>query len=421
MVTADSTDTVQIWDVVSPAQPQLLIQPFSGKSNGGIDSLAFSPDGHTLITGDNNGIVQLWNIPTAVLADSSGGAITSMAFSPNDRVLASVDSNGSARLWNVTNPAVPRPLSLLPTARNQQVTSLIYSPDGRTIAGLQMSGQTGSVQLWDVADPTTPKPLGQPLTNTQQGGINSFAFSPYGRTVAIASSDTIQLWNISNLEDPRLGSLITGGSNGEGAPIAAMAFSPNGRVLASIDYSGAIDLWDVIHPALEAPIDSASASITTDFGIASPMLEYSPDGRTLTVQTEIGTVELWNVASPGTPGRLRQLPATTTGLVTAIAVSRQGTLATDDEDGAIQLWTSANPANPQPFGQPIAGNSFVTSVTFSPDGTMAGGTSAGTIFLWNLHVNDAIKRICATAGGNLTPQNWRQYVPELPYQTLCRQ
>ncbi len=124
---------------------------------------------------------------------------------------------------------------------------------------------------------------------------------------------------------------------------------------------------------------------------------------------------------PAKPNRLRLLPAITTGSVTSIALSPQGTLATDDEDGAIQLWTAANPANPLPFGQPIASNSSITSVTFSLDGTMASGTSAGTIFLWDLHINDAIKRICATAEENLTPQNWHHYIPQLPYQAPCHQ
>jgi WD40 repeat protein len=110
-----------------------------------------------------------------------------------------------------------------------------------------------------------------------------------------------------------------------------------------------------------------------------------------------------------------------TGSVTSIALSPQGTLATDGEDGAIQLWSPANSASPQPFGQPIATNNFTTSVTFSPDGTMADGTSAGTIFLWDLHVSDAIKRICVTAGGNLTPQNWHHYIPQLAYQAPCHQ
>jgi WD40 repeat protein len=421
LVTADSAGTIQMWDVVNPVQPQPLSQPFSSKSNGGIDSLAFSPDGRTLVTGDNDGIVQLWNIPPAVLAGSPGGIINSMAFSADGHVLASVDSNGSARLWNVANPAAYKPLSQLPTARNQRINSLIYSPDGRTIAGLHIGGPgSGSVQLWNVADPANPKPLGHPLTNQDQSGFISIAFAPNGRTFAIGGSGAIQLWEIGNLGRLRPGPKIWTGDD-VGPSIAAMAFSPDGRILASVDYDGTIQLWNAMHPsAAQNPIGSASTE-TVPSGIRTPMLEYSPNGRVLTLLTERGTVELWNAANPAKPYRLRQLPAITAGSETSIALSSQGILATDNEDGTIQLWTATNPANPQPFGQPMAGDSFITSVKFSPDGIMAGGTSAGTIFLWDLRVDDAIRRICVTARGNLTPQNWHHYIPLLPYQAPCHQ
>ncbi len=146
---------------------------------------------------------------------------------------------------------------------------------------------------------------------------------------------------------------------------------------------------------------------------------YSSSGRILTLLPGNGTVELWNVADPARPNELGQLPTVTTGLVDAIAFSPQGILASVDGDGAIQLWTATDPAHPRPFGQPIAGSSAIISVAFSPDGTMASGTSTGTILLWDLHVSDAIKRICATAGGNLTPQNWHNYISQLPYQPPC--
>ena len=73
-----------------------------------------------------------------------------------------------------------------------------------------------------------------------------------------------------------------------------------------------------------------------------------------------------------------------------------------------------------PLGQPLAdGAAAVDSVAFSPDGhTLASGNADDSIRLWNLNVQDAIQRICATAGG-LTPQQWNQYIPQLQYQPSC--
>ena len=58
-------------------------------------------------------------------------------------------------------------------------------------------------------------------------------------------------------------------------------------------------------------------------------------------------------------------------------------------------------------------------MAFSPDGhTLASGTSDGAVLPWDLDVQYAIQRICATAGG-LTPRQWNQYIPQLQYEPAC--
>ena len=95
------------------------------------------------------------------------------------------------------------------------------------------------------------------------------------------------------------------------------------------------------------------------------------------------------------------------------------TLATGSADG-IRLWDVADPAHPRQLGQPLdTSTAVVASVVFSPGGhTLASGSIDGTTQLWNLNVQYAIQRICATAGG-LTPRQWNQYIPQLPYEPSC--
>ena len=95
-------------------------------------------------------------------------------------------------------------------------------------------------------------------------------------------------------------------------------------------------------------------------------------------------------------------------------------LASGTDDGTIGLWDVADPEHPQPLGKPLTGGTeAVYSVAFSPDGhTLATGSIDGAIRLWNLNVNDAAEWICTTAG-NLTPQQWHTYIPQLSYQPLC--
>ena len=73
--------------------------------------------------------------------------------------------------------------------------------------------------------------------------------------------------------------------------------------------------------------------------------------------------------------------------------------------GEVWLWNLTDPARPAPLGPPLTGpTDRVTSVAFSPDGkTLAAGSDDSTAQMWNLDVDDAIQRICATTSNILTP------------------
>jgi len=357
--------TVWLWDVADPAYPSPLGQRLTG-ATGAVESVAFSSDGHTLASGSLDGIIRLWSLPQTILAGSSGGP-NMVAFNPVRRMLASSDEISAVRLWDVTDPAHPRLLGPIPVAGTATVDTLAFSPDGRILATGDI---VGTIRLWDVTDPAHPRLLGSiPIGDGVV--VLSVAFSPDGHTLATGNSDgSVRLWDIADPAHPRLtGPILPGGTGGQS--VTSVAFSRDRHLLASGSLDGTVRLWDIAQPAEPLPLGVGA----TGDGAPVYSLAFSPDGRNL---------------------------------------------ASGDYGGTIRLWNIAGPEYPRQLGRPLTGGGAeVNSVAFSPDGhTLASGSDDGTTRLWKLDPNSAIDRICATVGG-LTPRQWNEYIPGLPYRPTC--
>ena len=285
------------------------IAPLEGHTDG-VNSVSFSPDGGTLASGSWDGTVKLWDVTTQQNIATLRLEGYSTAFSSDGTILASGSWDGTVKLWDITTQQNIATLE----GHGDLVTSVAFSPDGRTLA----SGWDSTVKLSDV---TTRQNIATLEGHTD--GVTSVSFSPDGGTLASGSWDgTVKLWdvtirqNIATLE-------------GHTGRVNSVSFSPDGGTLASGSWDGTVKLWDVTIRQNIATLEGHTGGVNS--------VSFSPDGGTLASGSWDGTVKLWDVTTGENFITLRYTDA-----VFSVSFSRVGgTLASGTEAGTVELWDTS--------------------------------------------------------------------------------
>jgi WD40 repeat protein len=368
LAVAAEDKTISLWDASTGRRLGELI----GHKDR-IAALAWHPSGKSLVSAAWDTTARVWNTETLepiILLNAHGEVVSALAFSPDGRLLASADDNHVVWIWDAI---AHRPMHVL-GGHADAINSLAFHPDGKRLLS---GGREHRLLCWEVAD-------GRRLVEGSDQPIEAARISvhPSGRTLACAAGGkTVRLWSTQ----ASAGDLQVEHSN-----VQAVAFSPDGRRLATGDALGRVCLWPatefgVDRSRLRTP-DSALQTLETN-GSGITALDFSTDGRLLAAADGLGgCVYLWSMESFEPVLLIPE--ATERGTVEAvcfvpggnlIAVAGLDWLSTAGAEGLICLW---DVVQRRKFAA-IACDA--TRLAVRPDGReLAANTGSGSIAIYDL-------------------------------------
>ena len=367
--------SIGIW--IYDAQTGEELNPIIGHT-GFVNSVSFSPDGQTLVSGSRGGTVRLWDAETCTNLNTLNGhtaSVNSVSFSPDGQTLVSGSSDRTVRLWDAETRTNLNTLN----GHTASVNSVSFSPDGQTLVS---GSRDETVRLWDADTGINLHTL-----TGHTDSVNSVSFSPDGQVLVSGSSDgTIWLWDVDTRKHIRT---IKATHVPGFADVNSVAFSPDGSMLVSAADDTTIRLWDVDtgqHIRSIRFLDTDFVDLVSLWDVS-----FSPDGNTIVCSSEFNAVTLWDVNTGEHIGTLNTIRGHTDA-VNSIAFSPDGnTLVSGGRDKTLRLWN----VDTGQHIRLITGRQhrladslltyhlvYVVSVAFSPDGnTIASGSDR--IRLWD--------------------------------------
>jgi WD40 repeat protein len=347
-------DGLVLWDVESRQGRRLI----TGHARA-IEWAAFSPDGQMLATGGWDRTIRLLDVTGRRDGTTISGHLSTVAdgcFSPDGKTLATASTDGTVKLWHVATLQELASLKGFPWA----IWRVAFSNDGRTLAA---SGQTGLIVCH------APQP------NDEHGTRNDAPQKSRAPLIAanLAALPPEPQPDGAPTKEPRK-------LSGHTSKVWWVAFSRDGNTLLSVDGGGFLKFWDVATGTRRGSIKAHDSPIRA--------AALTPDGKLLAsvggVDFQSGEAKLWDVVvqKDWTTLKERANLQGHTSTVLCLAIAPDGkTLATGSWDHTVKLWDIATGKEKFTL-QGHAG--LIHAVAFTPDGKwIASAGWDGVIRLWN--------------------------------------
>jgi WD40 repeat protein/serine/threonine protein kinase len=371
LATSGTDQRVRLWDV--PARTQLF--DLEGHANA-VRGLGYSLDGRWLASGDDDGIIIVWEAltgePIATLRDAEGFGLSAVVFSPQGQWLAAGGGDNRVRLWDTaTWQLAQEPLAGHPN----WVRDVQFLSDDV----LASAGSDGQVLFWSV--PSGELLSGIVTDHAQERGVWRLAFSPDRTQVMTVSQDqTAQRWEIAT------GQPIGEPLNAHTAAVRDARFAADGHSLFTAGMDARLLQWKLDTPNVLATllpfgvtdVDNPPTILSVAMSLdgryaASSGGESRPSGGAY-------AITIWEVSSGAV---VQTLLGHQNDVVDLKFTRTSESLVSSSTDQSIRVWDVATGENTQTFNLPIY-SAFVPLAVSPDDRFMLAGALDGSLFGWEL-------------------------------------
>jgi WD40 repeat protein len=390
-VTASADGSVCVWKVEDGTRL------FCGTSPGSVTDATFSPDGKTIVTSDETGVVQIldaasgnvrskvefgvpvWDVNVSpngktITAARNDGLVTLIglqagkesfslrtfgrllvsAFSQNGEWIAAGSSAGNVTLWNLSNGKI-----IPSSAHKGEVLAIAFSPNSRFLA------TGGKDNTAFVFDPITPKEL---LRIPNEGWVTDIAFSPDGAWFVTVSNDKrIRVWDMKS-GDERLRML-------QDSFVDEVQVSANGQWIATTGSDKTVRVWNA---------ETGAEMFRIPLNGNGSVLSFDKSGKYLVSGDDRGEVSIWDISV---------MPASTNyvqfnGLIGSAQYNAAGDAIIASDDNRVWVLNPAtfSPLTPRPRGKPVRETKgTIKHLALSPDSTrIAISTDQDELLLYSI-------------------------------------